>query len=94
MCVLAIILSFPTTNSIHSSPGLALTLTHSFISPSPCPRPQFAVKTVVRRVKDWLDWMLVEAWNMEHNQLHHYHLGELEDPDLVEHNMTLMREAP
>ena len=52
------------------------------------------MKTVVRRVKDWLDWMLVEAWNMEHNQLHHYHLGEMEDPDLVEHNMTLMREAP
>merc|ERR1719424_1287738 len=54
----------------------------------------FAVGSVTKRAKDWLDWMLVEAWNMEHNQLHHYHLGEMEDPDLVEHNMTLMREAP
>jgi len=36
--------------------------------------------------------MLVEAWNMEHNQLHHYHLGELADPDLVENNLTFLRE--
>ena len=33
--------------------------------------------------------MLVEAWNVEHNQLHHYHLGEIEDPDLVEHNLAV-----
>ena len=35
--------------------------------------------------------MLVEAWNMEHNQLHHYHLSEDTDPDLVEHNMATLR---
>ena len=40
-------------------------------------RFKFAVGSVYRRARDWLDWMLVEAWNMEHNQLHHYHLGEV-----------------
>ena len=54
----------------------------------------FAVGTVYRRATDWLDWMLVEAWNCEHNQLHHYYLGEEEDPDLVEENLRLMRETP
>jgi len=57
-------------------------------------RFKFAVGSVVRRVKDWLDWMLVEAWNMEHNQLHHYHLGEETDPDLVEMNMEMLRDLP
>ena len=38
-----------------------------------------------------LDWMLVEAWNCEHNQLHHYYLGEDEDPDLVEMNLAYLR---
>lgn len=46
----------------------------------------------LRRLIDWLDWMLVEAWNVEHNQLHHYHLGEEEDPDLVEMNMDYLRQ--
>ena len=44
-----------------------------------------------RRCVDWLDWMLVEAWNVEHNQLHHYYLGEVSDPDLVEHNLAFLR---
>lgn len=44
------------------------------------------------RVMDWLDWMLPEAWNVEHNKLHHYKLGEVEDPDLVERNMEMIRE--
>mmetsp|Transcript_55491 Transcript_55491/g.126111 ORF Transcript_55491/g.126111 Transcript_55491/m.126111 type:complete len:200 (-) Transcript_55491:51-650(-) len=57
-------------------------------------RFKFGVGSVYRRAKDWLDWMLVEAWNMEHNQLHHYHLGEVYDPDLVEHNMGILREMP
>jgi len=35
--------------------------------------------------------MLPEAWNVEHNKLHHYKLGELEDPDLVERNMDMIR---
>jgi fatty acid desaturase len=54
-------------------------------------RFKFGLGTLYRRCVDWLDWMLVEAWNMEHNQLHHYHLSEVADPDLVEHNMTKLR---
>jgi fatty acid desaturase len=53
----------------------------------------FGVGSLFRRCVDWLDWMLVEAWNVEHNQLHHYHLGETSDPDLVEHNMDYLREV-
>ncbi|KAJ8601691.1 hypothetical protein CTAYLR_003181 [Chrysophaeum taylorii] len=55
-------------------------------------RFKFGVGSLFRRVVDWLDWMLVEAWNVEHNQLHHYHLGEDSDPDLVETNMAYLRE--
>ena len=40
-----------------------------------------------RRILDWLDWMLPEAWDVEHNNLHHYKLGESGDPDLVERNL-------
>lgn len=46
-----------------------------------------------RRWVDWLDWISPEAWRFEHNQLHHYHTGELLDPDLVEHNLERLREA-
>ena len=35
--------------------------------------------------------MLPEAWNHEHNSLHHYQLGELGDPDLVERNLEFVR---
>ncbi len=35
----------------------------------------------------WLDWIKPEAWEFEHNIMHHYHLGEDEDPDNVERNM-------
>jgi len=52
----------------------------------------FGVGSLFRRCKDWLDWMLIEAWNMEHNQLHHYHLGEDTDPDLVENNLLYLRD--
>jgi len=54
----------------------------------------FAVGTIYRRARDWFDWMLPEAWNVEHNNLHHYRLGELGDPDLVERNLELMRTFP
>ena len=40
-----------------------------------------------RRYVDWLDWIQPEAWEYEHNIMHHYHLGEDEDPDNVERNM-------
>ena len=39
-----------------------------------------------RRLVDWFDWMLPEAWRYEHNVLHHYHTNEVADPDLVEQN--------
>ena len=45
-----------------------------------------------KRMEDWLDWMLPEAWNVEHNKLHHYQLGEDSDPDLVERNMEPIRQ--
>ena len=42
---------------------------------------------VQARINDWLDWMLPEAWDVEHNKLHHYQLNEDGDPDLIERNM-------
>jgi len=52
----------------------------------------FAIGSVWRRARDWFDWMLPEAWNVEHNNLHHYRLGESGDPDLVERNLELLRD--
>lgn len=46
-----------------------------------------------RRLLDWFDWIHPDAWRIEHNQLHHYHTGETLDPDLVEENLKLIREA-
>ncbi|EDZ63119.1 fatty acid desaturase [Sulfurimonas gotlandica GD1] len=40
-----------------------------------------------RRYIDWLDWIKPEAWEYEHNIMHHYHLGEDDDPDNVERNL-------
>ncbi len=40
-----------------------------------------------RRYVDWLDWIKPQAWEYEHNIMHHYHLGESEDPDNVERNL-------
>jgi len=40
-----------------------------------------------RRWVDWLDWIKPDAWTYEHNIMHHYHLGELDDPDNVEKNL-------
>lgn len=51
----------------------------------------FALGSVTKRVADWCDWMMPEAWNIEHNRLHHYHLGEPLDPDLVERNLEFLR---
>jgi len=57
-------------------------------------RSTFA-KGPVHRVLDWLDWMLPEAWDVEHNNLHHYKLGETNgDPDLVERNVEIIRQQP
>jgi len=53
----------------------------------------FAVGTLWRRFIDWLDWMLPEAWNVEHNNRHHYFLSEIDDPDLVEENAGIIRDS-
>jgi len=49
----------------------------------------FAVGSLWQRITDWFDWMLPEAWGVEHNQLHHFRLGEVEDPDLMERNVEI-----
>jgi fatty acid desaturase len=43
-----------------------------------------------RRLIDWMDWMVPAAWDVEHNRLHHYRLGEAHDPDVVELNSALV----
>ena len=40
-----------------------------------------------RRYIDWIDWIKPQAWEYEHNIMHHYHLGEDDDPDNVERNL-------
>jgi len=44
-----------------------------------------------RRFLDWGDWIHPDAWDQEHNRLHHYKLGELEDPDHLQFNMEWLR---
>jgi len=44
-----------------------------------------------RRWIDWPDWLVPEAWDFEHNVLHHYHTGEKLDPDILEDRVQLMR---
>jgi fatty acid desaturase len=46
-----------------------------------------------RRLVDWFDWLLPEAWDYEHNVLHHFRTSEVADPDLVEENAVSMRES-
>jgi len=41
----------------------------------------------INRLFHWLDWIKPEAWEYEHNIMHHYHLGEDDDPDNVEKNL-------
>jgi fatty acid desaturase len=43
--------------------------------------------TGLRRHMEWLDWIKPDAWAFEHNIMHHYHLGEDDDPDNVELNL-------
>lgn len=45
-----------------------------------------------RRYIDWLDWIKPDAWMFEHNIMHHYHLGEPDDPDNIEKNMVWLHE--
>jgi len=44
----------------------------------------------IRRYTDWLDWIQPAAWEYEHNIMHHYHLGEADDPDNIERNTQWM----
>lgn len=43
------------------------------------------------RFTDYFDWIVPEHWKVEHNQLHHYHLGTDEDPDIVFRNTRVLR---
>ena len=45
-----------------------------------------------RRWIDWPDWIWPPAWKLEHNVMHHYHLSEASDPDLVELNLQWLRD--
>jgi fatty acid desaturase len=55
-------------------------------------RFKFGIGTLWRRFNDWFDWMMPEAWNVEHNTRHHYNLSEIHDPDLVEENAAMLRD--
>jgi len=55
-------------------------------------RFKFGIGTFWRRLCDWFDWMMPEAWNAEHNNRHHFNLSEIHDPDLVENNLAYLRE--
>jgi len=57
-------------------------------------RFKFGLGSLWRRLADWFDWMMPEAWNVEHNNRHHYNLSEETDPDLVEMNLEQLRGAP
>ncbi len=46
-----------------------------------------------RRAIDWLDWIEPSAWDHEHNKLHHYNLGEENDPDNIEVNLEWLRNS-
>jgi fatty acid desaturase len=46
-----------------------------------------------RRLVDWFDWIDPAAWQEEHNIQHHYRLNEDADPDLVERNLSWLRES-
>ena len=70
----------------------ALQKNHPNALPSHYKRGVFAIG--MRRFFDWLDWMLPQAWDVEHNKAHHYYLSEEKDPDLVEHNFELLRKFP
>lgn len=55
-------------------------------------RFKFGLGSLWRRFNDWFDWMMPEAWNVEHNTRHHYNLSEIHDPDLVEENLKVLRD--
>ena len=46
-----------------------------------------------RRFLDWPDWMTPAGWHHEHDNLHHYNLGEFADPNNAQHNMEWLRQS-
>jgi len=54
-------------------------------------RLRFGIGSRWRRICDWLDWLMPEAWNTMHNNKHHFSLSEVGDPDLLEENMHKIR---
>jgi fatty acid desaturase len=44
-----------------------------------------------RRFWDFPDWLVPEGWHHEHNVMHHYHTGDMGDPDLVERDAHWLR---
>ena len=46
-----------------------------------------------RRFLDWPDWMTLAGWHYEHDNLHHYRLGEAKDPNNAQHNMEWLRQS-
>lgn len=46
-----------------------------------------------RRFVDFMDWMVPAGWDLEHNIMHHYHTGDMGDPDLVERDVAWLRRA-
>ncbi|HFD11366.1 MAG TPA: fatty acid desaturase [Crenotrichaceae bacterium] len=46
-----------------------------------------------RRFIDWPDWITPAGWHQEHDVLHHYHLGEKQDPDCIQQNMVWLRHS-
>ncbi len=47
-----------------------------------------------RRFIDWPDWITPAGWHQEHDVLHHYNLGEKQDPDCIQQNMIWLRHSP
>lgn len=65
-------------------------VTHRGYDKTPGVWPRYTSKQFARgwrRIVDWLDWIVPDAWDYEHNVFHHYYTGEVTDPDLVERNV-------
>jgi fatty acid desaturase len=52
---------------------------------------RFTYGVKLRRLYDWMDYILPEAWSCEHNIYHHYKLNEYNDPDNVQSNLAILR---
>ena len=69
-------------------------VTHRGYDKTPGTPPRYQSKHFARgwrRFIDWLDWIVPDAWDYEHNVFHHYYTGEVTDPDLVERNVDFFR---